>query len=87
MLVSVNKDGRVTLQAIANQFSISKASVHQILHEKIGMSKVRARWVPKQLTEDQKTLFVCLEVLPPSQPNGAMLSAVSLPNHTFTGQA
>ena len=31
--------------------------------------------------------FVCVEVLRPSQPNGAMSSAVSLPNHTFTGQA
>ena len=32
-------------------------------------------------------LFVCIEVLRPSQPNGVMSSAVSLPNHTFTGQA
>ena len=32
-------------------------------------------------------LFVCVEVLRPSQPNGVMLSAVSLPNCTFTGQA
>ena len=32
-------------------------------------------------------LFVCVEVLWPSQPIGVMLSAVSLPNHTFTGQA
>ena len=32
-------------------------------------------------------LFVCVEVLWPSQPNGVMLSAVSLPNHMFTGQA
>ena len=31
-------------------------------------------------------LFVCIEVLRPSQPNGVMSSAVSLPNHTFTGQ-
>ena len=31
--------------------------------------------------------FVCIEVLWPSQPNGVMSSAVSLPNHTFTGQA
>ena len=29
----------------------------------------------------------CVEVLQPSQPNGVMSSAVSLPNHTFTGQA
>ena len=29
----------------------------------------------------------CVEVLRPSQPNGVMPSAFSLPNHTFTGQA
>ena len=34
-----------------------------------------------------KVLFVCVEVLRPSQPNGVMLSAVSLPNNMFTGQA
>ena len=35
-------------------------------------------------------VFVCVEGLRPSrasQPNGVMSSAVSLPNHTFTGQA
>ena len=31
--------------------------------------------------------IVCVEVLRPSQPNGVMSSVVSLPNHTFTGQA
>ena len=32
-------------------------------------------------------IFVRVEVLRPSQPNRIMSSAVSLPNHTFTGQA
>ena len=32
-------------------------------------------------------LFVCVEVLWPSQPNWVMSGAVSLPNHTFTGHA
>ena len=36
---------------------------------------------------ERVSLFVCVEVLRPSQPNGVMSSAVSLPNHTFTGQA
>ena len=31
--------------------------------------------------------FLCVEVFRPSQPNGVMSSAVSLPNYTFTGQA
>ena len=36
---------------------------------------------------ERDCLFVCVEVLRPSQPSGVMSSAVSLPNHTFTGQA
>ena len=31
--------------------------------------------------------FVCVEVFRPSEPNGVMMRTVSLPNHTFTGQA
>ena len=45
---------------------------------------------PRYNTEEYNTqveVFVCVEVLRPSQPNGVMSSAVSLPNHTFTGQA
>ena len=37
--------------------------------------------------QDGRHAFVCFEVLPPSQPNGVMSSAVSLPKHRFTGQA
>ena len=37
--------------------------------------------------EKKAHLFVCVEVLWPSQPNVVMSSAVSLPNHTCTGQA
>ena len=32
-------------------------------------------------------MFVCVDILRPSQPNGVMSSVVSLPNHAFTGQA
>ena len=42
--------------------------------------------LPGLLRPDQG-LFVCVEVLRPSQPNGVMSRAVSLPNHIFTGQA
>ena len=34
------RDRRVTLQELANQFSISKESALRILHETIGMSKM-----------------------------------------------
>ena len=42
---------------------------------------------PESSLPEQWRGFVCVEVLRPSQPNGVMSSAVSLPNHTFTGQA
>ena len=42
---------------------------------------------PSSIVDRVWVLFVCVEVLPPSQPNGVMSSAVSLPNHTFNGQA
>ena len=38
-------------------------------------------------TDCKNKNFVCVEVLRPSQPNGVMSSAVSLPNHTFTEHA
>ena len=41
----------------------------------------------REIEEIVEDLFVCVEVLRPSQPNGVMSSAVSLPNHKFTGQA
>ena len=40
-----------------------------------------------KIKDDLYCLFVCVEVLRPSQPSGVMSSVVSLPNHTFTGQA
>ena len=44
--------------------------------------------VSQQLLDNAliRCLFVCAEVLRPSQPNGVMSSAVSLPNRMFTGQ-
>ena len=40
-----------------------------------------------RVTSGPRVEFVCVEVLRPSQPHGVMSIAVSLPNHTFTGQA
>ena len=49
--------------------------------------KTSFRVVARMDISIQTNLFVCVEVLRPRQPNGVMLSTVSLPNHTFTGQA
>ena len=59
------------------QFSVYVAMIRQIC-------SVRPQDI---VTTRSNDLFICVEVLRPSQPNGVMSSAVSLPNHTFTGQA
>ena len=52
---------------------------------KSHFSKIIGFGISCKLSPQETT--VCVEVLWPSQPNGVMLSSVSLPNHTFTGQA
>ena len=47
-------DRRIKLPKIAETIGISKESVRYILHEKFGMKKLCARWVPRFLTADQK---------------------------------
>ncbi|GBM08327.1 hypothetical protein AVEN_101450-1 [Araneus ventricosus] len=44
------------------ELSISKGTVHRIIHKKLGYDKVCAQWVPKHLSENQKTarMGVCL---------------------------
>ena len=50
-----------------------------------GLTKLLSSLNTETIIEEE--VFVCVEVLWPSQPNGVMSSAVNLPNHTFTGQA
>jgi len=58
---SVNKvrdlmanDRRWTCTEIAENLDLSKSSVHRILTDHLGMRKLSARWVPHNLTSDQK---------------------------------
>ncbi|GBN63227.1 hypothetical protein AVEN_48438-1 [Araneus ventricosus] len=46
---------RITTCEIAVELSISKGTVHHIIHKKLGYGKVCAQWVPKHLSENQKT--------------------------------
>jgi histone-lysine N-methyltransferase SETMAR len=54
----VMNDRRLTVSEIAASISISVGSVDTILNEKLGMSKVCARWVPRNLTRVQKQIRV-----------------------------
>lgn len=45
---------RLKVQQIADTLSISYSSVDTILHEKLGLSKVCARWVPRSWHQCRK---------------------------------
>ncbi|XP_031639731.1 protein GVQW3-like, partial [Contarinia nasturtii] len=47
-------DRNVKLSEIAETLKISKERVHHIIHEYLDMRKLCAKWVPRELTIDQK---------------------------------
>ena len=45
--------GRIKVEKIANALHISHGSVSTTLHDRLGMHKLTARWVPKSLSDEQ----------------------------------
>ena len=51
---AVEKNRRVTIDAIAEEVGISHGSLHAILTNNLRLSKLSARWVPRQLRPEHK---------------------------------
>ena len=51
----VYSDRRIQVEEIAQALGISHGSVSTILHDRLGMGKLTARWVPKSLSDEQMT--------------------------------
>ena len=49
----VYSDRRIQVEEIAQALGISHGSVSTILHDRLGMRKLTARWVPKCLSDEQ----------------------------------
>ena len=49
----VYSDRRIKVEEIANSLHISHDSVSTTLHDRLGMHKLTARWVPKSLSDEQ----------------------------------
>ena len=49
----VYSDRRVKVEEIANVLHISHGSISTILHDRLGMRKLTARWIPKSLSDEQ----------------------------------
>ena len=56
---------QVTIVELVNHFEISHGSAYDIIHNRLGFHKVCARWVPKQLTKEQKNnrVAICQHLL------------------------
>ncbi|CAH1981952.1 unnamed protein product [Acanthoscelides obtectus] len=52
------EDRHVTYREIEASLKISKTSIQKILHEELGVRKLVSRWIPHQLTEEQKAARV-----------------------------
>ena len=50
----VRNDRKWKVHELADIVKISDGSVFTILHERLGMQKLCAKWVPRELTVDQK---------------------------------
>lgn len=61
----VRSDRRLTLRMISSELNLNRFTVHQILTRDLGMRKVCAKMVPKNLTTEQKAnrRDVCLDLL------------------------
>ena len=58
-------DWRTTVRVKANEFGVSCSTVHGILTEELGMSKVSDRWVPRLLIDknnEQESRIQCSEM-------------------------
>ena len=49
----IYSDRRIQVEEIAQVLGISHGSVSTILHDRLGMRKLTARWVPKSLSDEQ----------------------------------
>ncbi|GBN28513.1 hypothetical protein AVEN_259044-1 [Araneus ventricosus] len=58
----IRQNRRITTREIAVEVSISKGTVHHIVHKKFGYGKFCAQWVFKHLSDNLKTAImgICL---------------------------
>ena len=63
----VYSNRRIKVEEIANALHISHGSISTTLHDRLGMHKLTARWVPKSLSDEQMTTraSVCSVLLKP----------------------
>ena len=75
---TVHNDHSLIIRVIANEVGTDKETVHTILVDTLGMRKVRAKMVPRLLTEEQKAqqLNACKDNLKQMEADEKLLKNV-----------
>ena len=70
------RDRQISIRPLAEELTIPKTIIYEIMHNQLGMKKVCTRWVPKLLTPIQHANHVdcCKELLQQSEVNPAKFS-------------
>ena len=70
---TVMHDRQISIRHVAEELTIPKTAIHEIMNNHMGMKKVCTRWVPKLLTPIQRANRVdcCQELLQLSEVNPA----------------
>ncbi|KAJ8939459.1 hypothetical protein NQ318_023085 [Aromia moschata] len=55
-------DRRLTLEEIAGSVGISHGNIYSIIHNKLDIRKVSARWLPRLLTPIKKRLWFVIKM-------------------------
>ena len=80
----IRADRRITTDELALALNVSKGSAHNVV-DSLGYSKVCARWVPRQLSEDHKTARVdmCTQLLEHYQTDPTFLDRIITGDETW----
>ena len=81
----VYSDRRIQVEEIALALGISHGSVSTILHDRLGMRKLTARWVPKSLSDKQMAnrASVCSALLKRFKPKDDFLLHLGTVDETW----
>ena len=81
----VRSDRRLTVRMIASELNLNHTMVHQILTEELAMKKLCAKFVPQNLTIEQKEnrTDLCLHLLERIQSDRNFLKNVITGDETW----
>ena len=69
----VMRDRQISIRRLAEELAISKATIHEIMNNHMGMKKICTWWIPKLFTPIQRVnrMDCCQELLQQSEVNPA----------------